>query len=607
MTISGSLTNRIFFATALVVILSIGLAIYVVNAAVTQQAEDELRRGLQDAATLVEHNRDLLFEQFAREARLIADLPKLKAAVGVDHAPTVRPIAADYQRQIGSDVFVVTNGDGEVLAQIGDVDLTAEQVGQLSTVREALTGRATSSFWPRAGGDLQVVTVPIWIDQSRPELLGTLSVGFSLDAALAQRFKQLTASEIAFLVDETVQATTLPETHASMLPGVQPSPDGTTLQLGGEDYVAVTRTLLMTGASSTWPVVGDDETKAPVAVILRSRTEQLEFLSSLQTALAGTALLVILVAVLVSYGVARTVTRPVGAIIATMREMSETGDLTKKIALPELGRWHDEDTRLLARTFNTMTDSILRFQHEAAQRERLSSLGRLSTVVAHEIRNPLMIIKAALRTLRRHTGLPDAAHTATLDIDEEVDRLNRVVGEVLDFARPIRFELDQVDLNTLCTSAVAAVAADEETLEIETTLDPSLDGLVTDGERVRLTLVNVLMNARHAVLERRRREADGSAARGGDRGADIELRTEAVGDAAVAISIRDRGVGIAPDDLPRVFDPYFTTKRTGSGLGLAIAKNVIEGLGGSITVKSEPDAGTEMRLRLPKRAEALAR
>ena len=607
MTISGSLTNRIFFATALVVILSIGLAIYVVNAAVTQQAEDELRRGLQDAATLVEHNRDLLFEQFAREARLIADLPKLKAAVGVDHAPTVRPIAADYQRQIGSDVFVVTNGDGEVLAQIGDVDLTAEQVGQLSTVREALTGRATSSFWPRAGGDLQVVTVPIWIDQSRPELLGTLSVGFSLDAALAQRFKQLTASEIAFLVDETVQATTLPETHASMLPGVQPSPDGTTLQLGGEDYVAVTRTLLMTGASSTWPVVGDDETKAPVAVILRSRTEQLEFLSSLQTALAGTALLVILVAVLVSYGVARTVTRPVGAIIATMREMSETGDLTKKIALPELGRWHDEDTRLLARTFNTMTDSISRFQHEAAQRERLSSLGRLSTVVAHEIRNPLMIIKAALRTLRRHTGLPDAAHTATLDIDEEVDRLNRVVGEVLDFARPIRFELDQVDLNTLCTSAVAAVAADEETLEIETTLDPSLDGLVTDGERVRLTLVNVLMNARHAVLERRRREADGSAARGGDRGADIELRTEAVGDAAVAISIRDRGVGIAPDDLPRVFDPYFTTKRTGSGLGLAIAKNVIEGLGGSITVKSEPDAGTEMRLRLPKRAEALAR
>ena len=173
-------------------------------------------------------------------------------------------------------------------------------------------------------------------------------------------------------------------------------------------------------------------------VILRSRTEQVEFLSSLQTALAATALLV---AVLMSYGVARTVTRPVGAIIATIREMSDTGDLTKKITLPDPGRWNDEDTQLLAKTFNTMTASIARFQQEAAQRERLSFLGRLSTIVAHEIRNPLMIIKMVLRTLRRQTGLPDPAQTAAQDIDEEIDRLNLVVGEVLDFARPIRIRV----------------------------------------------------------------------------------------------------------------------------------------------------------------------
>ena len=80
-----------------------------------------------------------------------------------------------------------------------------------------------------------------------------------------------------------------------------------------------------------------------------------------------------------------------------MREMAATGDLTRRIALPPDARWDDEDARLLATTFNTMTDSIARFQREAAQRERLSSLGRLSTVVAHEIRNPLMIIKTALR------------------------------------------------------------------------------------------------------------------------------------------------------------------------------------------------------------------
>ena len=604
MKISWSLTNRIFFATALMAVLSIGLAIYVVNVAVTRQAEDELRRGLEDAATLVEHNRDLLVEQFAREARLIADLPKLKAAVGVDHAPTVRPIAEDYQQQIGSDVFVVTNADGTVLAQIGDVDLAPDRMSQLPTVQAALTGRATASFWPRAGGDVQVVTIPIWIDQTQPELLGTLSVGFSLDENLAERFKQLTASEIAFLVGDTVQASTLPAEHAATIADATAMADGDTLWIGDEEYVAVTRTLSMAGGSFALPAVDDNLAQAPVAVILRSRTEQIEFLRSLQTALAATALLAVLVAVLVSYGVARTVTRPVGAIIATMREMSDTGDLTKKITLPDPGRWNDEDTQLLARTFNTMTDSIARFQHQAAQRDRLSSLGRLSTIVAHEIRNPLMIIKTALRTLRREAGLPEPARAAAQDIDEEVDRLNRVVGEVLDFARPIRLEFSRVNLNALCTDAVTAATAeaDGDGLSVRTTLDPELDGLVTDGERLRLTLVNILTNARHSVLERRRQEGHDTPPPGPPhtRNAEIELTTEAVGDSVVAIRVRDRGLGIASDDLSKVFDPYFTTKRTGSGLGLAIAKNVVDGLGGTITVNSQVGKGTEMRIELPR-------
>ena len=84
-----------------------------------------------------------------------------------------------------------------------------------------------------------------------------------------------------------------------------------------------------------------------------------------------------------------------------MREMAATGDLTRRIAAAAGDPWEDEDARLLATTFNAMTDSIARFQREAAQRERLSSLGRLSTVVAHEIRNPLMIIKTALRDAAR--------------------------------------------------------------------------------------------------------------------------------------------------------------------------------------------------------------
>jgi signal transduction histidine kinase len=218
-----------------------------------------------------------------------------------------------------------------------------------------------------------------------------------------------------------------------------------------------------------------------------------------------------------------------------------------------------------------------------SQRERLSSLGRLSTVIAHEVRNPLMIIKAALHTLRRPTATPDEVREGVSDIDGEVARLNRVVNDVLDFARPIAFELSPVDLNKLCReSAIAAQATPGASVDVET--DPAVGTVTTDAERIRSALVNLIVNARHAVEHQPKKR--------------VTLTTRREG-SAVMISVTDTGVGINRADLQRVFDPYFTTKRGGSGLGLPITKNVIEGLGGSIVAESEPGKGTEIRITLP--------
>ncbi len=354
--------------------------------------------------------------------------------------------------------------------------------------------------------------------------------------------------------------------------------------LDGVEYVAVSRPLAppLPGASTA------------AALILRSRTERLRFLGAIHTALAGTALLAVLVATVLSYAVARTVTRPLAKITAAMREMSTTGDLTRKIAL-EPAHWEDEDAGLLARTFNTLTDSIAAFQRDAAQRERLSALGRLSTVVAHEVRNPLMIIKASLRVLRQASGSPAESREAVADIDEEVSRLDRVVNEVLDFARPIRCEVGPTDLNALCRNAAEASLSGESAPGIALRLDPKLPGVMTDGERVRTALVNILSNAREAVAARPAGEA-----RAGRAPPDVELTTLQARGGGVAIVIADRGIGIAAVDLPHVFDPYFTTRRTGTGLGLAIAKNIVEALGGAIT-RPEPPLGRHRGAHRPAR------
>jgi signal transduction histidine kinase len=587
MSIFSSLTNRIFFASALLTVVAIAIAVYRVNVAVTTQAENELRRGIDEAGTLLEESLTTLFEHYAQSGRLVADLSNMKAAMTTD-APTVEPIADRYQAQIGCDVLVVTDPSGAVLAESGRLKIDDPSRVLHDAVADAKRGKETVSLWPHPGGVIQLVTVPSFILQSQgPEFVGTVSVGFSLDAETAKRFKRLTNSDIAFAVNGEVEASTLPHEYSTQLEQLVGTQDIHVVQLGAGEYVAVSRVLpLQTtdrAASAKGPVA--------TALILRSRTERLIFLSAVHRELAVTAFLAVMAATLVSYAVARTVTRPLDTITATMREMATTGDLTRKIKLSPNARWEDEDARLLANTFNTMTDSIARFQREAAQRERLSSLGRLSTVVAHEIRNPLMIIRTALRTLKQGTGHSPEMDAAIADIDEEVTRLNRIVTEVLDFARPIKFDLAAVDVNALCEDAARAVGSEEPGVAAHLDLDRHLGQIVTDGERVRLALVNVLTNARHAVLARIDRLTDPTRA--------IELVTRNATPGRVSIEVRDRGVGIAPDDLSRVFDPFFTTRRTGTGLGLAITRRIIEGLGGTITVTSRPGQGTDVRIELP--------
>ena len=350
-------------------------------------------------------------------------------------------------------------------------------------------------------------------------------------------------------------------------------------QLGDEEFLALARPMPGAGRRA-----GDIQ---PMTVVLRSRTERLRVLRTLRAGLAGTLVVTVLLATVLSYFVARTMTRPLAAVTNAMRDVAATGDLTRKVTLRSRA-WDDEDARLLASAFNTLTDSIARFQREAAHKDRLSSLGRLSTVIAHEVRNPLMIIRASLASLWSDQITPTERREALADIDEETRRLNRIVTEVLDFSKPIRFELGETQVNDVCRASSAAAWAGSSAPPVHLDLDPHIPTVMTDAERLRTALVNILTNARHAV-EEVSAVAPAPA---------VVLSTRRHED-RIAVTVRDRGTGIAPDDMAHIFDPFFTTRRAGTGLGLPIAKNIIDGLGGSLSVDSQPDAGTEIRIELP--------
>ena len=559
----GSLRSRVFAATALVAVLPTALALGLATRRVTQEAEADLARSLAEAARLVEQYHGARLETAKERASLVADLPKLKAAVAEGDPRTAEPVARDYRDRVRSDVLVLTDREGRTLVSLGADAARWTDLGL--------------PFRVEGGRLLETVDAPIVLGAEAPETLGHLVLGFALDDAFAARLRALTGSHVAVAMEGRVFASTLPRRHDAALLAAVGGTGVARVVLEGEEHAAL----------STALVAGEG---APLVLVLRSRAEALRPLLALRSALAVAALVAVGLGVLLSWALARTVTRPLAALTDAMKRIAATGDLG--LSLGPARPWDDEDARLLARTFGALTDSIARFQREATLRERLSALGRLSTVIAHEVRNPLMIIKGTLRTLQRE-GTAAEVREAAADIDHEVARLDRIVGDVLDFARPLRLERAPVDVHALARDAARAAIEGADGMSVRLALGPGAATIVTDGERLRGVLVNLIANARESLVAAGRSSGEG-----------IEVGARGTGRGGVLVWVADRGPGIPPADLSHVFEPYFTTKRTGTGLGLAISRKVVEALGGAIRIESRQGEGTRVEVELPAEVPA---
>jgi two-component system sensor histidine kinase HydH len=251
------------------------------------------------------------------------------------------------------------------------------------------------------------------------------------------------------------------------------------------------------------------------------------------------------------------------------------------------GRLSDETGRYLGSIllFKDLRE-IRTLRNEIARNQRLAAVGRLAAGVAHEIRNPLSSIKGfATYFQERYRENAQDTKVASILI-QEVDRLNRVVSQLLEFSRPIRTLPRPIRLSRLIGDAVKLIEpqAREKTLSVRTDLRAGIEEVRLDPDRMSQVLLNLLLNAVDAMAS----------------GGVLTLRAEAAADGRrLEIRVSDTGCGIRPEDLPKVFEPYFTTKPSGTGLGLAIAHNIVEAMGGEISVASRPGSGTTFTLRLP--------
>ncbi|HEY2988733.1 MAG TPA: ATP-binding protein [Candidatus Binatia bacterium] len=224
---------------------------------------------------------------------------------------------------------------------------------------------------------------------------------------------------------------------------------------------------------------------------------------------------------------------------------------------------------------------------EVLHRERLSALGNLAATVAHEVRNPLNAISMGLQRLKtefRPTEDEDEYSHLTQVMLDEVHRLNSIVEQFLSLARPLEIKPEQLRLQDLLKELAGLEErnAAQSSIEIRVVVPPDLPPLKADREYLRQTLLNLILNGFQAMPD----------------GGTLTLQAY-MSNGNILITVTDTGVGIPRENLPRIFEPYFTTKAKGSGLGLAIARRIVEAHGGTIVVSSEAGEGCVFRISLP--------
>jgi signal transduction histidine kinase len=279
--------------------------------------------------------------------------------------------------------------------------------------------------------------------------------------------------------------------------------------------------------------------------------------------------------------------RPLLELKGKIRQLRE-GDLTVSASfanrndeIGELGRDFNEMVRQLREIREETTRA---HQVEMSRAEHLATLGELAAGLAHEIRNPLAGIAGVIELLGQE--LPESSPSRDIwkDVRAEIQQIQKILNELLEYARPRPPEFHSGNLNATAEQAVHLARQQVLTrpIRIEFVPEPELQPVEHDAAQIQQVLLNLLLNAVQAM------EGEGT----------VEVRTR-YRDNFADVSIADTGRGIDPSNLPNIFHPFFTTKGKGTGLGLSLAQRIVEGHGGKIDVSSVVGKGSLFTVRLP--------
>ena len=392
-------------------------------------------------------------------------------------------------------------------------------------------------------------------------------------------------------------------------------------------------------------IIGGVQMEVPIGDLM------MRLIESRRVILVTVILDAIVLIVFGSFLLSRVLVKPIKDLLRLTQKISD-GDFSQKIDVTstnEIGQLIGSFNRMIERlrenqeslenyleSLESANKQLKQTQEELIRTEKLASIGRFAAGVAHEVGNPLGAILGYTGILQKEGMDHEEARDYLKRIEKEIERINRIVRELLDFARPSKFEIKAVQVNKILESTLSLLSYQKNFKNIETQLDMQQDLPLIKGDESQLSqvFINIILNAVDAmpdggilriqtgtgvaeipdverlpgIYSRRRKndpmESDYSRMRRADPLAAL-LRRFSEGNRMVKIRISDTGTGIKKEDLENIFDPFFTTKAPdkGTGLGLSISLRIVESLGGEVKVESEVGKGSTFEVSFPAATE----
>ncbi|HZQ23011.1 MAG TPA: HAMP domain-containing sensor histidine kinase [Terriglobales bacterium] len=548
-------------------------SLLVVRRTVQSQVRSEIFTGLRSSAETFQNFQRQRAATLARSADLLADLPNMRAQMTTQHEVTIQDASTDLWRLAGSDMFVLANREGRVVALHTSTHGFSRELAQ-DFVTKTLDQEGSVQWWYGGKHLYEVFLKPIYFGPaSENRLLGFLALGYEIDDRVASEISQIAGSQVAFYYGDSIARTTLPPNLEAELIQQEPvirSSKGTParLRLGNEQFLATSVDL---GAGNNPPVR---------LSVLKSLDQATGFLESLNRLLVLLGIVAVLGGSLLVYLISHTFTRPLAKLVDGVRALGK-GDFAYPISI-EGG----DEVAEVAVSFDRMRNSLLKSQQRLLEAERLATIGQMASSISHDLRHSLAAIVANAEFLCEMGLTGEQREELYHEVQLGVNQMTELIDSLLEFSRTREsLRPSHANLAEAVNRAVQTIKAHPvfNRVQIRTFGEPIIEGWF-DPRKLERVLHNLLLNACESVPP--------------DCGR-IEVHIHQNGNGA-EIKVCDNGRGIPEAVRDRLFEPFVSFgKENGTGLGLTVVQKIVQDHGGDVRVEKTSAEGTVFKIVLP--------